>query len=218
MLNLLNKIILSNNAVEEFYKEYYNNQKFKDWLDETIPEIELCEKQEQNNPWHKYNVLGHILHSVEEMNKQTLGLGDHERKLLAYTMLFHDIGKPEKHITREKDGKMIDRIAKQHLPTLGFNREEVEIISKLVNKHDIFMFIKDFKTKNPYWKELTEDLVKEEIEDLSTVGDGQKLMRWLVMVGRADNLAQNEKMTAEPLALLNKFDLILDKFEQVKDV
>lgn len=226
MINLLRKILLSNDVVEDFYNEYNKNKDFKNWLDETIPEIALCEKQQQNNPWHIYNVLGHILHSVEEMNKQTVGMNEKDREILAFTMLFHDIGKPEKHITREKDGKIIDsffnhnvageRIAKERLPKLGFNKEEVDIIAKLVYKHDIFMFIKDRKTYNPHWRVLSEDLVKDEIEDLSSVGDGTTLMRWLVMVGRSDNRAQNEKMTAESLVLLDKFDLILNKFEQTK--
>ncbi len=228
MLNLLNEIILSNNVVEKFYKEYNNNEEFKSWLDKEIPEIELCEKQQQNNPWHKYNVLGHILHSVEEMNKQTMGMEESERRLLAYTMLFHDIGKPEKHITREKDGEIIDsffehniaseRIAIERLPKLNFNEEEIRIISKLVFKHDIFMYIKDFKTKNPYWKELTDILIKDEIEDLNSVGEGAKLMRWLVKVGRADNLAQNEKMTAQSLRMLDKIDTMLKNLENSNSI
>lgn len=228
MVNLLNDIILSDSVVERFYHEYGNNLEFKTWLDKKIPEVDLCEKQQQNNPWHKYNVLGHILHSVEEMNKQTVGMCEEDRKLLAYTMLFHDIGKPEKHITREKDGKIIDsffnhniaseRISKECLPKLGFNEEEINIIAKLVNKHDIFMCIKDFKTRNPYWKTLTKELIDEEIEDLSSVGDGVQLMRWLVKVGRADNLAQNEKMTTESLRMLDKIDTILNSIEQTKNI
>jgi len=228
MLNLLDQILLSNNVVENFYNNYNNNRDFKNWLDKEIPEIELCEKQQQNNPWHKYNVLGHILHSVEEMNKQTLEMNHNERRLLAYVMLFHDIGKPEKHITREKDGEIIDsffehniaseRIAKEHLPKLNFNEEEIKIISRLVFKHDIFMYIKDFKTKNPYWKELTDNLIKDEIEDLNSVGEGAKLMRWLVKVGRADNLAQNEKMTAQSLRMLDKIDTIIDNLVNDKIV
>ena len=228
MKELLDNILLSDNVVENFYKEFNNNVEFKKWLNETLPEIDLCENQQQNNPWHKYNVLGHILHAVEEMNKQTADMGEEERRILAYTMLFHDIGKPEKHITRVKDGKEIDsffdhniaseRIAKQRLKSFDFTAEEINIIAKLVNKHDIFMFIKDKKTYNPHWKTLTDDLIQEEIEDLSQVGDGNKLMRWLVMVGRSDNLAQNEKMTGESLSLLTKIDGILDKFEEIKSV
>ena len=228
MLNLLNQILLSNNVVEQFYEEWNNNQDFRNWLNKTIPELELCEKQQQNNPWHKYNVLGHILHSVEAMNKQTIGMEENERRLLAYTMLFHDIGKPEKHITREKDGKVIDsffehnvaseKIARKNLPLLNFSKKEINIIAKLVYKHDIFMFIKLNKTNNPYWKTLSKELILEEIKDLSSVGNGQNLMRWLVMVGRADNLAQNEKMTAESLDLLNAIDKILNTLEQNKTI
>lgn len=226
MIKLFNNILLSNNVVENFYNEYNNNAEFKSWLGKLIPEIEKCEKQRQNNPWHKYNVLGHILHSVEEMNKQTEGMKIEDRKILAYTMLFHDIGKPEKHITREKDGEIIDsffnhnvaseRIARECLTKFGFNEDEINIIAKLVYKHDIFMFIKAYKTKNPHWRVLSEDLVNEEIKDLNQVGNGLELMKWLVMVGRSDNLAQNEKMTQEALALLDKFDEILQRIEKVK--
>ena len=228
MKELLNKILLSKNVVENFYEEFNNNVDFRNWLNKVIPEVERCEKQQQNNPWHKYNVLGHILHSVEEMNKQTINMDEEDRKMLAYTMFFHDMGKPEKHIVRVKDGKEIDsffnhniaseHIARDRLKLLNFSNEEIEIIAKLVNKHDIFMFIKDKKTSNPYWRVLTDDLIKDEIEDLFQVGDGLKLMCWLVMVGRADNLAQNELMTGESLALLNKIDNILDKFKQIKSL
>jgi len=226
-IDILDKVLLSDKVVENFHKEYSSNNEFKTWLDEILPEIEMCKNQQQNNPWHKYNVLDHILHSVEEMNNQTINLPIEERRLLAYTMLLHDIGKPAKHIVREKNGEMIDsffnhnieseKVANRVLAKLNFSEDEIKIIAKLVNKHDIFMFIKDRKTNNPYWKVLTPKLVEEEIADLKTVGDGEKLMSWLIMVGRSDNLAQNEKMTAEALALLDKFDyLILNKNQKIK--
>lgn len=228
MINLLNKIILSNNVVDNFYKEYKSNADFKKWLDNKIPEIELCEKQQQNNPWHKYNVLGHILHSVEEMNKMTTNIPENDKKILVYTMLFHDIGKPEKHITRQKDGKIIDsffdhniaseKIAKTRLPNLGFTQNEIELIAKLVYKHDIFMFIKDGGYVNKFQKLLTPQLIMQEIDDLSSLGDGFKYMKYLVMVGRADSLAQNEKMTADSLNLLDKIDNIITDLENVKNV
>ncbi len=218
-IKVLDQIILSQEVTEDFHKEYDENNEFKSWLDELIPEIEKCKNQQQNNPWHKYNVLDHILHSVEEMNKQTIGMPKEERRLLAYTMLLHDIGKPKCHIERIKNGQKIDSffnhniesevVAKRALPKLGFNEEEIKIISKLVFKHDIFMFIKDKKTNNPYWKVLSPALVEDEINDLSSVGDGEKLMCWLVMVGRSDNLAQNEKMTGDSLRLLDKIDKML---------
>ena len=80
------------------------------------------------------------------------------------------------------------------------------------------MFIKSYETNNPYWRVLSKQLVEQEIEELNSVGNGNELMRWLVMVGRADNLAQNEKMTAESLKLLDKFDDILNGLEQTKTI
>lgn len=220
-IKLLDKILLSENVVKDFYNECDNNAQFKNWLDEILPEIEACKKQAQNNPWHKYNVLGHILHSVEEMNKQTLEHDFKTRRMLAYTMLLHDIGKPASHIVRMKDGKAIDSffnhnikscdVTKRVLPQLNFDRAEIEIITKLVYKHDIFMFIKDFPTDNPHWRTLSFEVIKSEIADLNSVGNGNQLMKYLIMIGRSDNLAQNEKMTAASLRMLEKMERMLEK-------
>ena len=107
-IDILDNILLSDKVVERFQSVFETNVEFKLWLDKVLPEIRLCAKQDQNNPWHKYNVLDHILYSVEEMNKQTLNMPEKERRMLAYTMLMHDIGKPAKHIRREKNGEIID--------------------------------------------------------------------------------------------------------------
>lgn len=221
-IKLLESILLSENVVDTFYNNYKDD--FKVWLDTILPEIELCINQNQNNPWHKYNVMDHILHSVEEMNKQSINLPINDRKILAYTMLFHDIGKPACHIKRIVDGKERDsffnhnleseRVCHRALPQLMSNNDDIEIICKLVNKHDIFMFIKDFKQNNQHWKTLSPKLIKDEINDLNSVGDGKKLMRYLIMVGRSDNLAQNEKMTPPSLRLLDKCDKILDEIDK----
>lgn len=223
MITQLDSILLSENVVDNFYNTYNNDKLFKKWLDSVLPEIKMCELQQQNNPWHKYNVLGHILHSVEAINNQTTNLPDNDRRLLSYTMLLHDIGKPACHIVRKKDGKMIDsffnhniesaKVARRTAHDLGFDSNDAKILEKLVFKHDIFMFIRDYPTDNPHWRQLTPALIEEEIADLNTVGDGYKLMRYLVMVGRADSLAQNEKMTAESLRLTDKFDTMLDEMK-----
>ena len=221
-LDNLNNILLSDNIVEKFHNEYFHNVEFRSWLKQVLPEVEDCRKQEQDNPWHKYNVLDHILHSVEAMNNQTVNLPYNDRRLLAYPMFLHDIGKPECHIRRIKNGKEIDsffnhniaseRIAKRVSNEFGFSQDESKILAKLVYKHDIFMNIKLYDSSNKYWQKLTPNLVDKHIQDLSTVGNGTQLMKYLVMVGRSDNLAQNEKMTAESLDLLDHFDeMIRDK-------
>ncbi len=225
--NKLDQILLSQNVTENFYNAFKHDQTFHKWLSEKLPELVECERQQQNNPWHKYNVLGHILHSVEEMNKQTEGMPQEERRKLAYVMLFHDIGKPATHITRQKDGKTIDsffghnvkscEIAQRCLPSFDFGMRELVQMSQLIYKHDIFMFIKDHPTNNPHWKQLSFQVLEKEIADLSQTGDGHELMRQLVMVGRADNLAQNEKMTAPSLAMLDKIDTMLDEMDREKE-
>ena len=217
---LLDEIILSENVVDNFYDKYNNDFEFKNWLDSFIPEVKLCEEQKQNNPWHKYNVLGHILHSVQAMNSMTKDFDDRLKRILAYTMFLHDIGKPEAHIERIKDGQKIDsffnhnivseRIARDFLPKMDFNDSEVEIISKLVNKHDIFMFICLQDDGNKFHRVLNQDLINREIEDLNSIGNGREWLKYLVMVGRSDSLAQNEKMTAGALNLLERFDEMLD--------
>lgn len=218
-LEKLNNILLADNVKEEFYKAI-EDEEFEGFLKENIPEIFTCKDNGQNNPWHIYNILDHILVSVEKMNGQTKGMSEDERKLLAYTMLFHDIGKPAKKIQRVKQGKTIDsffdhnieseKIARMRLENFGFKGEEKAVIEKLVNKHDIFMFIKTYDSSNRYWKKLTPELIEKEIEDLSTCGDGVKLLTWLVMVGRSDSLAQNPEMTQESLELLDLFDEMIN--------
>ena len=223
-IEILDRLLLSDNVVYNFYTEYEHNEIFREDLDKHLPEIRKCDEQKQNNPWHKHNVLKHILHSVEAINTLSTNLPEKERKLLAYTMFFHDMGKPKCHIERMKDGKMIDsffnhniesaRIAKEHTIEFGFNEEDGRVLEKLVLDHDIFMYIKDFPTTNPHWKTLSYDVIDDEISSLNTVGDGTKLMKYLIMVGRADNLAQNEKMTEESLAMLDKMDRMLEEREK----
>jgi len=224
MKELLESILLSDNVVDLFYENFKNNRNFREWLDKYLPEIADCEAQQQNNPWHIYNVLKHILVSVEKINEQTKSFPEQIRKRLSYTMLLHDIGKPECHITREKDGKMIDsffnhniaseKVARRFLKELNFQQSEIDIIAKLVNKHDIFMFIKDFKHNNKYWRYLDYSLINDEIAVFNSVGDGKDLLSQLIMVGRSDNLAQNPQMTAESLRMLDKFERMLSGIDK----
>lgn len=226
MIKILDECLLSANAYEKFMEQYSNNKEFNKWINEVLPEVWDCLNQQQNNPWHKYGVLEHILRAVEYINIQTKGLQTDKKRLLAYTMFLHDIGKPKCHITRNKDGKIIDsffnhnvvgeEIAKRVLSKFNFDQNQIKQICMLVYKHDIFMFIKPFKSENPHWKELSYDLLQSEINDLNSVGNGYELMKYLVMVGRADNLAQNEKMTADSLNLLKTIDSMLSKMDKQK--
>ena len=218
---LLDRILLSENAVNEFNVNY-NNLQFKNWLLNLLPEVEKCKNLKQDNPWHVYNCLEHILHAVEEINKQTLSMNSDVRRLLAYTMFLHDIGKPDcamrrfsKLYNREVDSfinhnKAGVRIAKRVLKSFGFDKKEEDVILKLIDKHDIFMFITLTDDGNKYHKVLNESLIKEEIEDLNKVGNGTELLEYLIIIGRSDNLAQNPEMTKDSLFLLDTMQNMLN--------
>lgn len=212
----LNSILLGYDVLNNFHAEYDKNKEFKIWINSIIPEVEKCSKQNQKTPWHKYNVLDHILKSVEEMNKQTQALDINVRRLLAYTMFYHDVGKPACHGVKIVDNEQRDTFYKHNLESekivyktakfFGFNQKEIALMATLVNKHDLFMFLTLEPTTNPYKRELTNKVIETEVNNLSKVGDGKTLMQYLIYVGIADNLAQNEKMTKDSLFLLEKFD------------
>lgn len=227
MKKVLDDILLSENVTDNFHKQYSTNAQFRDWILKVIPEVEACRKQRQDNPWHIYNCLDHILHSVEQINKQTQNLDPKTQRKLAYTMFLHDIGKPQKHLRRysklykrEVDSffnhnlasaDVVDRVIQQHF---GFDQKEAKEIHTLVEKHDIFMFITLENDGNQHHKVLTAGYLQDEISDLNKTGNGAELMRQLIMVGRADNGAQNPEMTEQSFKLLNKMDSMLTNLTQ----
>ena len=221
MEQTLTDILLSDNVVENFYQNYNNNTEFKNWIDLILPEVQRCKNLKQDNPWHIYNCLDHILHSVEEMNKQTTLFSTDIRKMLAYTMFLHDIGKPDCYIRRYsklyhreidsffEHNKASQKIAGRVLPKFNFDKNEQEIIKLLVHEHDIFMFITLVDDGNRFHRVLSKELLHEYIGKYNEISDGKTLMKYLIMVGRADNLAQNPKMTKKSLELLDVFDNML---------
>ena len=223
-IEILDKILLSKNVVENF-ENGMENIEFANWLISILPELADCARLNQDNPWHIYNCFEHILKSVEEINKQTVDLPEKDKRLLAYVMFYHDIGKPATHIRRYAKAykREVDsffnhniksaEIVRRTANNFGFNAEEKKQIEKLVLDHDIFMFITDEKTKNPHHKQLSNELILEHIDDLSNFGDGKKLMSYLIMIGKADNKAQNPEMTTKSLKMLDKMELMTSRLE-----
>lgn len=224
MKEILDKILLSENAVEEFYKNY-KNPKFKNFILNVLPEIEKCENTKQDNPWHIYNCLDHILHSVENINKLDKNYDENTRLMLSYTMLLHDIGKPNCYKRRYSKlyNKEVDsffnhniaseKIAQRVLPLLNFDKSQQEIIKMLIREHDIFMFIKLKEDNNKYHKILNSKLIRDYVEKYGEFGNGVDLMKLLLMVGRADSMSQNPEMTKSSFDLLDAMGIMLEKYE-----
>ncbi len=223
-LKLLDDILLSENVYENF-KNQMENPEFSNWITTHLPEVEDCAKLNQDNPWHIYGCLEHILRAVEEVNKQTTNLPIEDRKLLAYSMFYHDMGKPATHIRRyaKSYGREVDsffghnkksaEIVRRTAAVFGFSEEETKQIEKLVHEHDIFMFITMDKTSNPHHKQLSNELIISQMNELSEVGEGKKLMQYLIMIGRADNKAQNPELTGPSLKLLDTMENMTNEIE-----
>lgn len=223
MKDILDKILLSDDVCKSFY-ECYNQKDFKEWLLGLLPEVEACKNLKQDNPWHIYNCLDHILNSVSHMNKQTTDLSYEERRMLAYVMFLHDIGKPECYIRRYSKlyGREVDsffnhnkasvKVAQKFLPSVGFNNKETQKMQLLIEDHDVFMFLTLEDDGNKYHKQLSLKVVEEMIEKCNKVGNGEELLNQLIMVGKADNLAQNPQMTGKSLLLLDKMQTMLKSY------
>lgn len=227
MLTKLDEVLLSDNVVERFHNSYQQLE-FKNWIISILPEIEDCINTKQDNPWHIYNCLDHILHSIEEINKQTKNLDLDTRRMLAYTMLLHDMGKPESKIRRYSKfyGREVDsffnhnlasvKIGNRVLDKFKFKPHEKEMILKLVEHHDAFINFTLEPTTNKYKQQLTKDGVKNLINQLNINDNGLQMMDYLVMVAKADNLAQNPEMTQQSLRLIGEVKAILNANNQIR--
>ncbi len=224
MLNVLDSVLLSKKPSEEFEKAY-EDKSFREWLLGLLPEVEDCKNLKQDNPWHIYTCLEHILKSVEAINIESKGLEDSVRRMLAYTMFLHDIGKPECYIRRYSKlyGREVDsffnhnkagvKIACRVLGDFGFLGKEKEIITKLVDEHDVFMFITLEDNGNKHHRVLDMEYMRELEANLDRVYDGNTMLKYLLVVGRSDNLAQNPKMTGESL---HKIDVMREMLSQME--
>lgn len=203
--------MLSDAACARFKDAYYSG--CLDGIDVLIPEVGQCFKQTQNSKWHIYNVMEHILHSVEEMDLMTTEMPYREREIAAYTMFFHDMGKPECRSVVELNGVeresfrqhniASERIAARVLPALGFDEGTAAIIKTLVREHDIFLLFSDLP-QHEWQIKPTSDFFKGMVKELDAYGDGKKLLDLLFLVGIADNRAQNPSMTSQPLKYIEK--------------
>ena len=102
-------------------------------LFEVIPELRVCAGFEQNNPYHCYDVLNHILFSVEDAPINVS---------LRLTMLLHDIAKPKCYSEKDSLGHFYGHsqvgtdIAEEILLRLKYDNDTIHTVCELIKYHD----------------------------------------------------------------------------------
>lgn len=133
----------------------------------TLPEFEPCFTTVQNNPYHAYNVAVHTLHSVANIEKD---------RILRWTMLFHDMGKPGVRTTDEKGidhfynhQQLSVKLSRSAMERLKFDRKSMDRILLLVKCHDMHI-----KTEHKAMRKAIMKVGEDVIEDLLKVMEADK--------------------------------------------
>lgn len=164
---------------------------WQDVLFSLVPEVRTMCGFQQNNPYHVYDVWQHTAAALR-------AAGDDP--VVALTLLFHDIGKPECY-TEDEDGRghfyghgpVSARIAHQVMERLKFDEETIDTVVELVRYHDA-----DLHEKRRSIRTWLDRL-------------GEKQFRRLLEVRRCDVSGQNPACLAERLARIDRLEALLDE-------
>ena len=156
-----------------------------------VPELRTMCGFQQNNPYHVYDVWQHTAAALR-------AAGDDP--VVALTILFHDIGKPECY-TEDEDGRghfyghgpVSARITNQVMKRLKFDEETIDMVVELVRYHDSDLHEKRRSIRT--W--------------LDRLGEQQ--FRRLLEVRRCDVSGQNPACLAERLARIHRLEALLDE-------
>ena len=169
-----------------------NIEEYKEIFFTIIPELKICHKSQQITAHHRFDVLTHILKTLE------FAPIDLE---IRFALLFHDIAKPETH-TFDKAGishfnghpaRSAD-IATEILKRFAFSSDFIKKVRLLIKYHD-----KRFENPRLHIKRLLSELTEEEF-------------RKLLVIQRCDILAQSEYLREEKLS---RIDLIESELNAV---
>lgn len=162
-----------------------------------LPEFDRMMETSQNNPHHCYSVGEHTLKALEEVQAD---------KVMRLTVLFHDMGKPEKRTTDEAGVDhfhghpgVSEQMAGKILKRLRFDNDTIDKVKRLVHWHEC-----------PW--ECTPVSVRRALGKI-----GPELFPMLLEVRRADVMAQSRFRREEKLENIEKsrriFEEIMEKQE-----
>ena len=156
-----------------------------------LPEFDKCMKQQQHHIHHCYSVGEHILHSMVNIESD---------RVLRYTMLFHDMAKPE-CLTTDPDGTEHFRghdvvsaeMSHDIMKRLKFDNDTLYSVQLLVRNHDLKV-------------EQTHRAVRRAMNKI-----GREQFMMLLKVKHADVLAQSDYMREEKLSHLKSLEMIYNE-------
>lgn len=142
------ELLMDDNVVDIFTKLSHNTvfiEQFPEFYEKNINDENVINCQ-QNSNYHRFGVFKHILYTVEIVGKENIQRNSFEMKILKWTMLLHDIGKPYVKVVGANgndsfaghDDKSVE-IAAQILERFSFSEEEKNIILTLIKYHDRYL-------------------------------------------------------------------------------
>ncbi len=210
---ILENIIFSKQPKIEFFK-WYADDNFKKFIDEFLPEIKNCYKQEQKSVWHLYNVLEHTFVALEKANELCESFTYEQKKVVLLSVFFHDIGKPYVVVEKvDKNGNIYHGFPKHNLKSVEiftrvkdvFNltkNQEIVIVNLILN-HDTFNDEDRLIDINLYFEK------QNQISKVIDKSDVDFYFKSLVIVAKSDNFAQNRQKTKPTLNKILAFEKLL---------
>lgn len=142
------ELLMDDNVVEIFTKLSHNTifmEQFPEFYEKNINGENVINCQ-QNSNYHRYGVFKHILYTIEIVGKESIQRNSFEMKILKWTMLLHDIGKPYVKVITPSgndsfaghDDKSVE-LATKILDRFFFSEEEKNIILTLIKYHDRYL-------------------------------------------------------------------------------
>jgi len=160
-------------------------------LEFILPELSLCFETPQNNPYHAFNVGRHTMEALKN-SEQDINV--------RWAVMLHDVGKA---FTRTTDSKNIDhfhghekvseKIAERVMDEYRFDNDSRRIVTALVRYHDRQILPE-------------ERAVRRILNKL-----GEKVLRLLLLVKRADNSGKNQEKQDKGIRAIERIDELLDE-------
>ena len=164
-----------------------------------FPEFDIMMETPQNNPHHKYNVG---IHTIEAMKKIE---AEH---IYRWTMLLHDVGKPECHTVDENGidhfyghNEKGAEIARKVLRRLRFDNETTDLVCKMVLWHDYGLG--EMLKKTTFRKALSRM--------------GADFFPYYIKIRRADMAAQSDYKLEERRGSIEHLEKLYQEITDAKD-